>query len=495
LSEHYLYYKQQAENKRIPQDEYTRELQRVKMYIADNNVFGVDLNPVAVELAEVSLWLNAISSEAFVPWFGYQLFNGNSLIGARRQVFPAHQLTYKSQKSPSWLNQAPIRIEPGKKRESHQVYHFLLGDNGMANYTDKVVKGLKPQKIKIINDWRKEFNKPWSDEDKSTLQRISKKIDALWEEHTKSRALQRKLTTDELPMWPNKADAMAITNMETKDKLLEKAMTDGASSYQRLKMVMDYWCALWFWPIELAEELPERFEYLSDIETLLDGYVQTQPIESKDAEQVTEESGFMGYLFAHSEVAEQTPEYRSLLTTKGTLNKKVIFDVMPRAQIADYLADKYKYFHWELEFADIFEENSGFDLVLGNPPWLKVTWEEGGILSDENPLFSIRKLNAADLIEHRANLFNINPKFIEVYLNEYEESEGNQNYFNSIVNYPELVNQKANLYKCFLPISWNIAAKNGVIGLLHPEGAYEDPNARQLRESLYPRLRLHAQFT
>ena len=67
------------------------------MYIADRNVFGVDLNPVAVELAEVSLWLNAIYGEptedgqppkaARVPWFGYQLFAGNSLIGARREVY------------------------------------------------------------------------------------------------------------------------------------------------------------------------------------------------------------------------------------------------------------------------------------------------------------------------------------------------------------------------------------------------------------------------
>ena len=494
LSEHYLYYKQQAENKRIPQDEYTRELQRVKMYIADNNVFGVDLNPVAVELAEVSLWLNAISSEAFVPWFGYQLFNGNSLIGARRQVFPAHQLTYKSQKSPSWLNQTPIRIEPGKKRESHQVYHFLLGDNGMANYTDRVVKELKPQEVKTINDWRKEFNKPWSDEDKSTLQRISQKIDALWEEHTKSRALQRKLTTDELPMWPNKADAMAITNMETKDKMLEKAMTDGASSYQRLKMVMDYWCALWFWPIELAEELPERFEYLSDIETLLDGYVQTQPIESIADERVTEESGFMGDLFAQSEVAEQMPEYRSLLTTKGTLNKKVIFDVMPRAQITDSLADNYKYFHWELEFADIFESNSGFDLILGNPPWLKVEWQEGGVMGDFEPKFILKKLSASNLNLLRDETFEKLPKLQQAYLSEFAESEGTQNFLNAMVNYPELKGQQTNLYKCFLPQAWRVGNPLGIVGFLHPEGIYDDPKAGPFRQLLYPRLRLHAQF-
>jgi hypothetical protein len=43
------------------------------------------------------------------------------------------------------------------------------------------------------------------------------------------------------------------------------------------------------------------------------------------------------------------------------------------------LSDKYKFFHWELEFPDIFfEENGlkkqdpGFDIVVGNPPYIKI---------------------------------------------------------------------------------------------------------------------------
>ena len=495
LSEHYLYFKQQAENKRISQDEYTRELQRVKMYIADNNVFGVDLNPVAVELAEVSLWLNAISSEAFVPWFGYQLFNGNSLIGARRQVFPAHQLTYKSQKNPSWLNQAPIRIEPGKKREDHQVYHFLLGDLGMANYTDKVVKGLKPDEIKTINEWRKDFNKPWSDEDKSALQRISKKIDDLWAEHTKSRATQRQLTTDDLPLWPNKADAMSITNMATKDKMLEKAMTDGASSYQRLKMVMDYWCALWFWPIELAEELPERYEYLADIETLLDGYIQTTPQELDETEKDDAvDAGFMDDLFAEPKVAEQSAQYQSLLTSKGTLNKKVIFDVMPRVKIADTLAARYKYFHWELEFTDIFESNSGFDLILGNPPWLKLEWQEKSVLSDFEPRFIMDNISASKAAVIRTESFSKFNKLKKTYFDEYTELESSQNFINAVTNYPNLIGAKANLYKCFIPLSLTLKSKEGSVGLIHPEGVFEEPKGLKLRTLIYSALKYHFQY-
>jgi type II restriction/modification system DNA methylase subunit YeeA len=515
LSEFYLIYKQQAEDKRIPQDQYSKELQQVKMYIADNNVFGVDLNPVAVELAEVSLWLNAISSDAFVPWFGYQLFNGNSLIGARRQVFPAHQLEYKSQKSPSWLNQAPVRVMPNEQREEHQVYHFLLGDNGMANYTDKVVKGLKTDEIASINKWRKEFNKPWLDDEKSQLQRISKKIDDLWQEHTNSRSEQRNLTTDQLPIWPNKADALAISNMTEKDRLLDKAMTDGASSYQRLKMVMDYWCALWFWPIDSADELPERWEYLFDIETLLDGYIQPEVLDEEIAEEqitdqpdtsfelTSDEPTTIGESFdmfgeeleqETAQVEEEQSQYTSILTAKGTLNKQVIFKHLPRLEIADKLAQQYKYFHWELEFADVFSNNQGFDLILGNPPWLKVSWQESGVLGDVNPKFIIDKLSASKLKELRIETLKKYSTLEKSYLIEYSEAEGTQNFLNGIVNYPLLKGIQTNLYKCFLPLSWMITNDTGISGFLHPEGTYDDPKGGQLREEIYPRLRAHFQY-
>ena len=42
-----------------------------------------------MELAEVSLWLNAMHPGLQAPWFGLHLRRGNSLIGGRRVVYPA----------------------------------------------------------------------------------------------------------------------------------------------------------------------------------------------------------------------------------------------------------------------------------------------------------------------------------------------------------------------------------------------------------------------
>ena len=52
LSEAYLQKKQEETGTIISHDKYPQILQQVKMYIAAKNVYGVDLNPVAVELAK-----------------------------------------------------------------------------------------------------------------------------------------------------------------------------------------------------------------------------------------------------------------------------------------------------------------------------------------------------------------------------------------------------------------------------------------------------------
>ena len=153
LAEAYLDRKQAERGEILNIKRHKDELQKVKMYIADNNVYGIDLNPVAVELAEVSLWLNTIYKGGYVPWFGTQLVNGNSLIGARRQVYHKSQLTTTS-KGLRWYENAPERIPFVKldasgrniARSRYQVYHFLTGDPGMCDYTDKVIKSLEPEK-------------------------------------------------------------------------------------------------------------------------------------------------------------------------------------------------------------------------------------------------------------------------------------------------------------------------------------------------------------
>lgn len=483
LAEAYLFHKQQAEGRRIPQDRYTQELQRVKMYIADNNVFGVDLNPVAVELAEVSLWLNAISGDAFVPWFGYQLHCGNSLVGARRQVFNKSELTYKKAKDPSWLNSEPAELAMNTPREEKQIFHFLLPDSGMANYSDKTVKQRYPDDFKALDSWRKEFTKSFAPHEIADVQRISGKVEALWNTFRQQLKAERQKTADNYPVWPAENTAQVRSSLSSKDETFSGRLEDN-STYQKLRWVMDYWCALWFWPIDKANELPDRGMWLMEMETLIGGIVVTERV-TEVAEQAT------GNLFADEDIVR---EESSLFSGAGRLKTEVLFRHLPRLAIVDALKKQHRFFHWDLEFCDLFAERGGFDLMLGNPPWLKVEWQEAGVLGDYEPEFVLRKLSASKLATLRADTFNDIPALEAAWRSEYEGCEGMQNFLNAQQNYPVLRGVQTNLYKCFLPQAWRLGAQKGVAGFLHPEGIYDDPKGGQLRASVYPRLRAHFQF-
>jgi hypothetical protein len=518
LAEAYLTRKQQELGLRIPHENYQRELQRVKMHIADHNVFGVDLNPIAVELAEVSLWLNALSGGHSVPWFGYQLFTGNSLIGARREVFSASALK-KQAKESLWYNHAPRRLAPfslleqggeGGRKEG-EIYHFLLPDPGMVGYNDSVAKQLRPDAFRAIKEWKKAFCAPLEAQEVRTLQALSDAVDRLWREHAQMLEQHRRRTEDSYPLWGQQGMVEHHTSTKEKDQLRTIGIFNTnariASPYRRLKLAMDYWCALWFWPLDKAEQLPDRQKWLFDLNTILnsagtfeftpmqEGLFSAEPAEGEDLFAKPIED-----LFAADEPQQtlraETQAVRDVSTQQGELNLEKLFKnpFFNTLAIANELGEQFRFFHWELTFSDIYAKRGGFDITLGNPPWRKVEWQEGGILGDHNPAFVLHKLNAKQLTDRREAAFQRSPQLQQAWFAELAEAEGSQAFLNATQNYPQLAGQKANLYKCFLPRAWVNANKQGVSGFLHPEGVYDDSNGGVLRREIYQRLRSHFQF-
>ena len=493
LAQFYLERKQRERNRRIEHADYADELQRTRHHIADRNVFGVDLNPVALELAEVSLWLNGIHKDGHVPWFGYQLMCGNSLVGARRQVYPRSKLT-KQKKANLWFNTAPQRVpwrtveNAAPSRPPGTVYHFLLPDDGMANYRDKAAKLLEAANFERIKAWRKTFFKPFADEEIEVLESLSSRVDELWAEHVKQLANDRAATEDAQPVWGQPEAARRATANEWKDAIRNQGVfsegTRTASPYRRLKLVMDYWCAMWFWPIGKANLLPSRDDFLNEITLVLSTSLfqpDLGPNQTAD-------------LFG-AEYAEHAGEIARRITNQlGMLDFEKLFEQFPRLKFVDELAARHRFHHWELAFADVFAEKGGFDLVLGNPPWVKVEWEEGGVLGDRNPLFVLRKHSATEITALRGEMFERYEGLREAWLAELEEAEATQGFLNAGQNYPLLAGQQTNLYKCFLPQAWMIGREGGVAGFLHPEGVYDDPKGGAFREALYARLRAHFQF-
>jgi len=493
LAEAYISRKEQETGEIIGYEDRFNELQKVKMFIADRNVYGIDLNPVAVELAEVSLWLNTIYEGGFVPWFGTQLVNGNSLIGARRQVYRIDNAQATS-KGLRWYEMEPERLPFGSARADKgykfgrkQIYHFLLGDPGMCSYTDKVIKSLEPDNIKAMVQWNKKFIEPITDDDVITLLRLSAAIDNLWEAQIKLRKEVGSKTQDVLSIFGHADDAVdSHTSIRQKDKiyseLYKSEHMQNAGPYARLKFAMDYWCALWFWPIDKADLLPTRSEFLFDMSLILEGTMAS----------VNVNAGQMS-LFEATEMEQLAMDIIDTYGTDTIVDIPRLRKENPRLDLAAQIAEQNKFMHWELEFADLFAERGGFDLVIGNPPWIKIEWKEQGILSDCNPLFAVKKLSATQITHERENVLKNNTARV-MYFAEYEALSGQQGFLNAIQNYPDLKGQQTNLFKCFLPLAWANNNVTGVSAYIHPEGVYDDPKGGILREKLYPRLRKHFMF-
>lgn len=504
LADAYLRRKQAELDQWIPAERIEVETQKVRTYLADRNVFGADLNPVAVELGEISLWLNSIFAEEnpatgaprlFAPWFERQLVCGNSLVGVRRQVYDSADLTGKSAQ---WFDVEPKPVEHGSKRPAHTVYAFLVPQPGMLPYDDKYVRKLmknmtveKDGKLvetdcaKLIDAWKKEFIRPFDKSDVKLLEDLSDKLDELWELCEDEMRAFRNATTDRLDVFGRGDADREDVPFREKEKLADEFATKrifGSTPYRRIKAVADYWCALWFWPIEKAPFLPSREEYLAEISLALTGGL-VGAFASKSESDATP-------LFPDDMRAETLGVYNAV----GPVDIDALGDKIPRFAIVNGVAKEQRFLHWELEFADIFKDRGGFDLTVGNPPWIKLGWDEKGLISDHRPEFAIKKLSASQTTDMRDDVL-MDAAIRSDYLKEYVSLSGQKSFLNATCNYALLKGSPANLFKCFIPNAWRCSSIDGVVGFVHPDGIYNDPNGGRLRSEVYSRLRYHFQFT
>jgi hypothetical protein len=263
---------------------------------------------------------------------------------------------------------------------------------------------------------------------------------------------------------------------------------------------MDYWCALWFWPITASAQLPSREQWWMEVGAILEGNIvelEQQPgLDLDGAAEPVEiiplpQSDLFGAVQPGLTSAAGQPNLHDRF---GQLRISRLREHFPRIKLVEGIAAQRRFMHWELCFADIFARRGGFDLIVGNPPWLKVGWTEAGILGEFNPLFAIRKFSATELTKLRAEAFDRFSGLQAAWTAELEEAEGTQSFLNAVQNYPLLKGVQTNLYKCFMPLAWALNSERGVTALLHPEGPYDDPRGGALREAMYPRLRAHFQF-
>ncbi|MDD4777511.1 MAG: type II restriction endonuclease subunit M [Fermentimonas sp.] len=497
IAKAYLDYRTKELNTHVDPNKYKDELQKIKAYIALNNVYGVDINPTAIELGKLSLWLNVIHKEMQTPFFGYRLGVGNAVIGSWLKVYNHRDFSFEPQgrghKTKKWWEKAPKHLifgDKGINRRNDEIYHFLLPDQNMASSASiRLLKDKYPVEAKRVTEWKKEFTKPLRGDEYKLLQKLSIAIDKLLLEHyemQKNISLITEINTDFFgnPNQEQKLD-FAGFSYDQKQQFAENRFKSNAP-YYKLKLIMDYWCALWFWDVRDAAELPTRSEWYQDLTKIIN--IDLIEYEQDEANLVSENTSTIV-----RDYRKDKREREREITEKLKGNPSSLF-VDKRADLVKQYSEQYKFFHYELEFIEVYREKNGFDVVVGNPPWVEITFDEGGVVSEFYPEVLVKKFTSPKIKKLTTELFKVNKELKYIYIEELINSEILKQFIGSYQNYSLLNGHRSNLYKCILENGLHWISEKGYMGLLHPEGIYDDPNGYALRKEVYPRLKYHFQF-
>ncbi|MFJ3617003.1 class I SAM-dependent DNA methyltransferase [Streptomyces iakyrus] len=543
----------------IDTEKYAVELQKAKAYIALHNSYGVDLNDTAVELAEVSLWLNTMHPGMEAPWFGLHLRRGNSLIGGRREVYSAERL-----KKGGWLGTTPERFPlsealAGAPLPEGAVHHFLLpAKEWGAVAAEKEAKALAPAESKALAAWRKAITKSPSATQTKRLQGLARRAEYLWGLVVRRLEISEREISRRIDVWGAEEGWLRSPEVAVPREKVKADLEAVDTPYWRLKTLMDAWCALWFWPVQSAALLdgshesyaraaevasqsagwtvsaasasgsvpgqagaPARETYESED---LFGDVQVVEVKAKGTrggsrkEQIRGErrpvialTSLDDWLdFAESLLGTQDVAADSLVAQFDTLDALERYeDELPEwmgmerftslesrypwAGVARDVAERQGFFHWELEFGQVFAQG-GYDLQVGNPPWVQPRWYEDQVLAELEPWFILaERPSAAERRLRKGETLRASAS-VSYFLDELASNTGIATTLGSSSAYPLLVGTKGDFYRAFMVQVWQHIARGGSAGLIHPDTHFSGVREASIRAAAYHHLRIHAHF-
>lgn len=150
---------------------------------------------------------------------------------------------------------------------------------------------------------------------------------------------------------------------------------------------------------------------------------------------------------------------------------------------ATQLAIDHKFFHWPLEFPDVFEQG-GFDVMLGNPPWERIKLQEKEFFKNKDGNVSTSKTK--DLRKNSiSSLEESNPELYREFIKNKISAEKQSQFINNSQNYSLANKGDLNTYALFTELNLQLTNKiNGRIGIVIPSGIATDSPLKEFFEYL-----------
>ena len=256
----------------------------LRRHVVERCIYAVDLDPLAVELCRLSLWIETMDRTLPFGFLDHKVKCGNALVGAWFDQFGHYPVM-------AWKNR-----EGGDKNHTNGV-HF--DKEARTKAIRAFVKDRLTPDLKLFLQGRDLFQEDLLAESVAVHDDT---LAVLGEMH-----------------------ALPVQDAAERARIYRERLL-GSPAWRSLKRAMDLWCACWFWPADEIEHAPLP-------RTFTDPPAETRAI-------------------------------------------------------AERIAAEMRFFHWELEFPDVFREaGSGFDAILGNPPWENLQANPEEFFSNEDPLF------------------------------------------------------------------------------------------------------------
>jgi hypothetical protein len=405
---------------------------RLKRHVVERCLYGVDLDPLAVELARMALWIETMDRRLPFGFLDHKLRCGNSLVGC-------------------WFD----------RFQDYPVMAFERDDAGDKNHT--WVAGASAGQTGVwTRRWNETKNKVIKPEARRWIEtRGPQQAFFFASEGTTPEGVH-----DEALAIFRELHALPVHETDRREALYREKVL-GNSALARLREAFDTWCAIWFWPADRLDLVPTPRNF------------------------------------------QDPPE-----ATRAIVQR---------------LRDEHRFFHWELEFPDVFTgPGSGFDAVIGNPPWEIQKPSSKEFFSNIDPLY--RTYGKQDALRAQKEYFQRDGAIEHAWLSycarfkafstwnrfvafPFGDGEGRFSFTRSArdnATLHEVWRQSRarrpgyadpehpfrhqgsadiNTYKMFSEMGRALLRQDGRLGLLVPSGIYTDKGATDLRRLFLARSR------